>query len=135
MEAFADELNFDVEGYYGHHGTLHPAVPPGNQLMIATIEKASAIINNLLYHNRLGELALIVVDELHMLGESRGEILETLITKIRGSIQILAMSATIPNLTAIAGWLDAKVPYYTKLTIFSYISHQKDLYLFMNLLW
>lgn len=30
METFANELNFDVEGYYGHHGVLHPAVPPGN---------------------------------------------------------------------------------------------------------
>jgi replicative superfamily II helicase len=60
MERFADDLNFIVEGYYGHHGTLYPAVPPGNQLMIATIEKASAIINNLLFHNRIGELGLIV---------------------------------------------------------------------------
>lgn len=44
-----------------------------------------------------------------MLGEPRGEILETIITKTRGYVQILAMSATIPNLPTIANWLDAKV--------------------------
>jgi replicative superfamily II helicase len=52
-----------------------------------------------------------------MLGESRGEILETLITKIRGVVQIIAMSATIPNLSTIAGWLEAKVRSIKVLTI------------------
>lgn len=61
---------------------------------------------------------ILVVDELHMIGDSsRGYLLELILSKIkfiissakekRSSIQIVGMSATISNLDLIAKWLDA----------------------------
>ncbi|KAL9649738.1 hypothetical protein ABK040_009553 [Willaertia magna] len=146
LQQFSDELNFHVEGYYSSQGNI--PVDLGNQLIIATIEKANGIIDNLVEENRLDELGCIVVDELHMLGEGdRGQLLEQLLSKIlfiqrerkeivkdnvnldssfnsdnnpegevktttnnnisKVSIQIIGMSATIPNLSEIAKWLDA----------------------------
>ncbi len=68
-----------------------------------TIEKANGLINRLIEENRLDELGIVVVDELHMIGdESRGYLIELMITKLRfalkSSIQLVGMSATLPNL-------------------------------------
>ena len=101
---------------------------------------------------RLGDLGLVVVDELHMLGEDRGTNLELLLTKllyacrgdaaqVRGKphslllqcarstcsshagrsrgcpqeaaitprVQLVGMSATLPNPASLAHWLDARL--------------------------
>lgn len=52
---------------------------------MATIEKASGLVNSLLGENRIKELGLVVVDEVHMVGErgGRGAILENLLTTVR----------------------------------------------------
>ncbi|CAJ0952638.1 unnamed protein product, partial [Ranitomeya imitator] len=73
---------------------------------------------------------MMVVDELHMLGDShRGYLLELLLTKIqyvtrkpaagnkscsdsRSEVQIVGMSATLPNLGLLASWLRAEL-YHT----------------------
>lgn len=54
-------------------------------LYIATIEKASGLVNALLETDRMQELGLVVVDEVHMLAEpgGRGAMLESIITKLR----------------------------------------------------
>ncbi|XP_066455360.1 DNA polymerase theta [Eleutherodactylus coqui] len=72
----------------------------------------------------------MVVDELHMLGDShRGYLLELLLTKIQyvtqkteakkkdsgntwNEVQIVGMSATLPNLSLLASWLSAEL-YHT----------------------
>jgi ATP-dependent helicase YprA (DUF1998 family) len=113
-----------IDGYMGH---LHPA--GGLALLdiaVCTIEKANSLINKMVSEKKLHQLGVIVVDELHMVGDSgRGYLIELLLSKVRflnqvraeseeneeaklkNSIQIIGMSATLPNLDMIAKWLDA----------------------------
>lgn len=86
---------------------------------VCTIEKANNFVNKMINENKLSELGIIVVDEIHYLGdESRGYQLELLLTKVlyynesqdrHKRIQIVGLSATIPNLESIAVWLKASL--------------------------
>lgn len=71
-------------------------------------------------NDKLDEIGIIIIDELHMIGDSsRGYILELLLSKIiflkklnkysELNLQLIGMSATIPNLSDIAKWLDAQL--------------------------
>ncbi|XP_071543746.1 DNA polymerase theta-like [Panulirus ornatus] len=109
-----------VEGFMGSQG------PPGGMkntdIAVCTIEKANNIVNRLLEGKNMNELGIIVVDELHMVGDPhRGYLLELLLTKVmfvsnhsknkkdENNIQIIGMSATLPNLELLACWLDAQL--------------------------
>lgn len=91
---------------------------------VCTIEKANSLINKLIEEKKVSSLSCIVVDELHMIGDSgRGYLLELLLTKIRflsaqllhdqeeidnkQNVQLIGMSATLPNLHMLASWLGA----------------------------
>ncbi|XP_060525530.1 helicase POLQ-like isoform X2 [Cylas formicarius] len=62
---------------------------------------------------RLNEIGLIVIDELHLIGEEgRGATLESCLTKVlflNANIQIIGMSATIGNIGDICKFLNANV--------------------------
>ena len=71
-----------VEGFMGAHS------PPGGlkraDIAICTIEKAKSLVIRALEEGTLSNLGIVVVDELHLLGDpSRGYLLELLLTKIR----------------------------------------------------
>ncbi|CAL8087638.1 unnamed protein product [Calicophoron daubneyi] len=127
--------------------------PPGGLALISiavcTIEKANGLINRLIEEGRLDELGLVIVDELHLIGDShRGYLLELLLTKLLvysrrvqesdsavtsgtpavceqpdsslvdeacqcarsfKGIQLIGMSATLPNLAQLGEWLDAAI--------------------------
>ncbi|MBA0816932.1 hypothetical protein Gohar_001542, partial [Gossypium harknessii] len=118
--------------YYGNQGG--GTLPKDTSVAVCTIEKANSLVNRLLEEGRLSEIGIIVIDELHMVGDqSRGYLLELLLTKLRyaagegtpesssgessGSssgkadpahgLQIVGMSATMPNVEAVADWLQA----------------------------
>lgn len=102
-----------------HYGSKSPLFEEFD-IGVATIEKANALISYYIQHGILFKrLGIIIVDELHLLGdEQRGYILEVMLTKVRllsklqgegRSIQIVGMSATLPNLSDIGLWLDAVV--------------------------
>ena len=68
----------------------------------------------------MGQIGTIVIDELHFVTEpDRGFLLEVLLTKIllyerlkkrrRGELQIIGLSATLPNLETVARWLGARL--------------------------
>ena len=91
-------------------------------IAICTIEKANSLVNRLMEEKKINNLGVVVVDEMHMIGdEHRGYLLELMLTKIKfltettkvegdkicDSLQIIGMSATLPNIDMLAGWLQA----------------------------
>ncbi|XP_028028922.1 DNA polymerase theta-like isoform X2 [Bombyx mandarina] len=99
-------------------GSQSPAGGMQNvHVAICTIEKANSMINRLLDNGNIEDLGAVVVDELHLLGDqNRGYILELLLTKIKYVtsksdllIQVIGMSATLPNLETLATWLNAEL--------------------------
>jgi len=78
-------------------------------VVIATSEKMDSILRHDLDYAY--ELGVIVVDEVHLLGEEgRGPTLEMVISKLKSineDAQIIALSATIRNSEDIAKWLNA----------------------------
>lgn len=103
-----------VEGFYGGY---HPAGGfESIDLAICTIEKANAIVNKLLEQEKLSDVGVIVIDEIHMISDpQRGYILELLLSKIlficekfNLKIQLVTMSATLPNVELLRYWLKAE---------------------------
>ncbi len=80
-------------------------------MIFASTEKFDSLIRH--GANWLSRIGCIVVDEVHMLGDSsRGPTLEVLISRLKRicpSAQIVALSATIGNANEIADWLDAEL--------------------------
>ncbi|XP_063060010.1 DNA polymerase theta [Engraulis encrasicolus] len=128
-----EEAGVRVEGYMG--STSAAGGFGALDVAVCTIEKANGLINRLIEEDRMDLLGIVVVDELHMVGDSgRGYLLELLLTKIRfiaqktpttrpssdksqgqsvsKDVQIVGMSATLPNLGLLANWLDAEL-YHT----------------------
>lgn len=106
-----------VEGFFGGYN------PPGGfesiDLAVCTIEKANSIVNRLLEQNKLSDIGMIVIDEIHLISDSsRGYILELLLTKImymcekfQHKIQLITMSATLPNVELLREWMNAEYFY------------------------
>ena len=112
LEKLASDLDLKIGAFYG------PFANPNFKdvdLAICTIEKANGLINQLIKEGNLVELVCcICVDELHMSGEKeRGYLLELTLSKIifiaSDVIQILGMSATIPNIEILSSWLKAEL--------------------------
>jgi helicase len=78
-------------------------------IVICTNEKC----DSLLRHRSpwMGDVSLVIADEVHLIGSDRGPTLEISLARLRQmipDIQVLALSATIRNTLEIADWLDAE---------------------------
>mmetsp|Transcript_17169 Transcript_17169/g.30871 ORF Transcript_17169/g.30871 Transcript_17169/m.30871 type:complete len:455 (+) Transcript_17169:911-2275(+) len=99
---------FKIEGL---HGSTDKNWHPFLDIAICTIEKASNIISRLIEEGTTSRLGCVIMDEIHMIGdESRGPTIEMLLTKLKWlDVQLIGMSATLPNVAEIAKWLDASL--------------------------
>ncbi|KAA8594854.1 DNA polymerase theta isoform X1 [Etheostoma spectabile] len=121
LQSVFEEAGVRVDGYMG--STSAAGGFTALDVAVCTIEKANSLVNRLIEEDNMDLLGMVVVDELHMVGDSgRGYLLELLLTKIRyiaqkqnttGSlsegVQIIGMSATLPNLSLLASWLGAEL--------------------------
>ena len=129
------EARIRVKAFYGNfaESLRDPKTFRGKMIIICTIEKSSFLFNALLLSDRIDQLKLVVIDELHLLHDpSRGYMLEILVGKIKVveaqakyirekrpkrvkvklrevSIQMIALSATIGNIDVLASWLNAEL--------------------------
>ncbi len=77
-------------------------VNPGAPLVVMTTE----ILRNKLYTQSLEEIAYVVLDECHYMGdEGRGTVWEEVIINCPREIQLIALSATVGNIDEIAEWI------------------------------
>eukprot|EP01083_Nonionella_stella_P068581 182254_1 len=105
-------------------------------IICCTIEKANTIVNKMIEEDGLiHQVGCVVIDEFHYIGDAhRGWILEILISKtlfiLQENVQIIGMSATLPNLQHIAQWMKAQL-YITRkrpVTLTQYFKKRDVLY-------
>jgi len=81
-----------------------------NDIIVCTSEKTDSMLRN--GTTWLQDLSIVVVDEVHLLGDAlRGPTVDIVITKLRSipDLQIVSLSATIGNAEVLAEWLDAEL--------------------------
>lgn len=64
LDTLLQPIGKRVRGFFGAQGGA--SLPQDTSVAVCTIEKANSLINKLLEEGRLSELAIIVIDELHM---------------------------------------------------------------------
>jgi helicase len=120
LRALAAEHAHDFKRKYSEKFSIHTALSTGdfdskgenlgrNDVIFTTYEKLDSLITH--KANWISNIGCLIIDEIHCLGTDRGSTLEMLIVKIiisNPSIQIIGLSATIPNAFEIAQWLEAK---------------------------
>ncbi|KAF4254785.1 hypothetical protein KXV22_005526 [Aspergillus fumigatus] len=121
-----------VTGYFG--GSRTAASWADTDIAVCTIEKANSLINTAVEECSIGDLGVVVLDEIHMLDdENRGYILELMVTKLlllQQDIQIIGMSATLSNTELLADWMNAKyfISTYRPVPIDEYLVYENAIY-------
>ena len=84
-------------------------------VIVTTPEKWDGVSRGWQTRKYVREVALIVIDEIHLLGEDRGPVLEVIVSrtnfireKTSNNIRIIGLSTAIANAQDLASWLDIK---------------------------
>ncbi len=104
--------NLDIGAYTGD-SALHSS-PRKERLLLFTPEKLAAFLSSWKRHLEwLSQINVLVIDEIHLLADpNRGPALEALIgriERINPFVQIIGLSATLPNAQEMAMWLKARL--------------------------
>ncbi|CEI38885.1 unnamed protein product [Fusarium venenatum] len=104
----ADENTVRVVGFFG--GGKLRATWADFDIGVCTLEKANALVNTAIDDCSISKLRAVVLDELHMIDDDhRGYLLELMATKLLSleqPVQIVGMSATLPNMDMMAKWIN-----------------------------
>lgn len=105
------DLNIGVKGFHGEDGSSS-VLGEDVEVVVCTIERANILFTQLLDAHREDQISMVIVDEIHLLSDQqRGFLLEVLLSKVKfilkEKVQIIGMSATLPNIADLANWLDA----------------------------
>ncbi|KAJ5898809.1 hypothetical protein N7495_003553 [Penicillium taxi] len=102
-------LNLKCAELTGDTDYTHLRNVQSSQIIITTPEKWDSMTRKWKDHMRLMQLVkLFLVDEVHILKESRGATLEAVVSRMKtigSNVRFVALSATIPNSEDIATWL------------------------------
>ncbi|KAH8675817.1 hypothetical protein BX600DRAFT_432366 [Xylariales sp. PMI_506] len=105
----ADEDTIRVVGFFG--GGKIRSTWSDFEIGVCTFEKANTLINTAIDNCTVTSLRAVILDEIHMIDDDhRGYLLELVATKLLSldhHVQIIGMSATLPNIEILASWLDA----------------------------
>ena len=84
-------------------------------IIITTPEKWDGISRSWQTRGYVRQVALVIIDEIHLLGGDRGPILEIIVSRMnyiasqsKGSVRLVGMSTACANATDLANWLDVK---------------------------
>ncbi|CAM6091547.1 unnamed protein product [Calypogeia fissa] len=120
-EKFGHGLGLVCQELTGDSDILKPSQMQETDVILTTPEKFDSITRNHRDHGGVGffgDIALVLIDEVHLLNDSRGACLEAVVSRIKmlcqspelksspiGRIRFVAVSATIPNIEDLAEWL------------------------------
>ena len=81
-------------------------------LLITTPEKWDGISRNWQHRSYVSDVALVVIDEIHLLGQDRGPVIEVIISRMRyiaeqtgNSVRFVGLSTALANAKDVADWL------------------------------
>jgi superfamily II RNA helicase len=109
------DMNIGVKAFHGDGGDITGnTLSEDIEVAVCTIERANILLTQLLDEGREDQLKMVVVDEVHMLTDAhRGFLLEVMLSKVKyllnSTVQVVGMSATLPNIADLAGWLGASL--------------------------
>ncbi len=81
-------------------------------LLITTPEKWDGISRNWQHRSYVSDVALVVIDEIHLLGQDRGPVIEVIISRMRyiaeqtgNNVRFVGLSTALANAKDVADWL------------------------------
>ena len=81
-------------------------------LLITTPEKWDGISRNWQHRSYVSDVALVVIDEIHLLGQDRGPVIEVIVSRMRyiaeqtgNNVRFVGLSTALANAKDVADWL------------------------------
>ncbi|KAI0273477.1 Sec63 Brl domain-containing protein [Gloeopeniophorella convolvens] len=81
-------------------------------IIITTAEKWDSVTRSWSSHSQLlSQIELFLIDEVHILNETRGSTLEVVVSRMKtrgSSVRFVAVSATVPNIDDVSNWISGR---------------------------
>eukprot|EP01138_Halocafeteria_seosinensis_P005687 gb/GECG01005814.1/.p1 GENE.gb/GECG01005814.1/~~gb/GECG01005814.1/.p1 ORF type:complete len:2316 (+),score=249.07 gb/GECG01005814.1/:1-6948(+) len=108
---FTDLLGYKIVELTGDHAPDLKSLKEAN-IVVTTPEKWDSISRSWQKRPYVKKVGLVIMDEIHMLGEERGPVLEVIVSRMRyisshlgNQIRLVGLSTALANATDLADWL------------------------------